>query len=261
MNEDPSQAQSLKEFIDLFSDPVSSLSSLSNGTLFDPSFSSPLYLALWLEFFLIAGEKPVKERWALLPLAEQTDLGVELLKCYLFQPLYIRLSKEEKSSAIKSPLRLESQGKLFQVEHGTGTNRKIELLYPLDHLRFWPDLFQLFKEDFFSSEKVLKALEPGIILTSSSRLEKIRRRAETLGSFFRKEKDEKISMDFLSGERPKPKMVLSETSGPAYPEPPAPGPIEPSRPEPVISDLSPSPPLPPKKKRKKKPSQDQMELF
>ena len=162
MKEDPSQEQSLKEWTDLFSDPASSLSALGKGNLSEPAFSASLYLALLSDLFLVAGEEPVKEKWASLPLDVRTDLGIELLKGYLFQPLYIRLSKEEKASAIKAPLKLESQGKFFRVEHGAGPNRKIELLYPLNHLEFWPDLFGLFQEDFFSSEKVFKALEPGI---------------------------------------------------------------------------------------------------
>jgi hypothetical protein len=162
MREDPSQEQSLKEWTDLFSDPASSLSTLGKGNLSEPTFFASLYLALLSELFLVAGGEAVKEKWASLPLEVQTELGIELLKNYLFQPLYIRLSREKKSSPIKSPLSLESQGKLFRVEHGAGPNRKIELLYPLNHRRFWPDLFRLFQEDFFSSAKVFKALEPGI---------------------------------------------------------------------------------------------------
>ena len=259
MKEDPSQEQSLKEWIDLFSDPATSLSTLEKGNLSESAYSASLYLALWLEFFLVAREKPVKEKWASLPQGEQTDLGIELLKCYLFQPLYIRLSKEERSSAIKAPLTMEAQGKLFRVEHGTGTNRKIELLYPLDHLRFWPDLFRLFQEDFFSSKKVFKTLEPGIILASSSRLEKSKRRAETLGSFFWKGKSEKIFTDLFPGDQSKTKNALEDTPGQAHGDVHPPKMIEPCQPEPAVSDLPPSPLLPPK--RKNKPSKDQMELF
>jgi hypothetical protein len=261
MTEDRSQEQSLSEFIRLFSDPASSLSSSGKGGLGEPGLSAPLHLALWLEFFLIAGQEPVKEKWALLPLEEQTALGIELLKCYLFQPLYIRLPKEEKSFAVKSPLILESRGKFFQVEHGTGKNRGMELLYPLDHRRFWPELFGIFQEDFFSSEKVFKALEPGIILTSSSRLGKIKRRAETLGSFFLKGKNKEISTDLQQGDQSKTKNAMEDTPEQTHGEVHPPKKIEPDQSGPAVSDLPPSPPLPPKRKKKKKSSQDQMELF
>jgi hypothetical protein len=261
MNADPSHEQFLKDWTDLFSDPASSLSHLGKGNLSESRNSVSLHLALWLEFFLIAGEESVKEKLALLPLEEQTALGIELLKCYLFQPLYIRLSKEEKSPAIKSPLLMESRGKFFQIEHGTGKNRGMELLYPLDHRRFWPELFGIFQEDFFSSETVFKALEPGIILTSSSRLRKIRQRAETLGSFFLKGKSNIISAPIVPGDQSKTKNALEDnpeqTNGELHPNKK----IETTHPAPVVSDLPPSPFLPPKRKKKKKSSQDQMELF
>jgi hypothetical protein len=261
MKEDPSQEQSLKEWADLFSDPASSLSTLGKGNLSEPTFSASLYLALLSDLFLSAGEEPVKEKWASLPQEMQTDLGIELLKDYLFQPLYIRLSKEKKLSPIKSPLKLESQGKFFRVEHGAGPNRKIELLYPLNHHRFWPDLFRLFEEDFFSSEKVFKALEPGILLASSSRLEKIRRRAENLSTLFLKGKQEEISASLPPGDQSEIKNAQEDTSGPEHGDVHPPEKTEPDLSAPAISDLPPSPPSPPKRKKKKKPSDDQLELF
>ncbi|MGA3083754.1 MAG: hypothetical protein ABSE95_03045 [Thermodesulfobacteriota bacterium] len=261
MNQDRFQGKSLKEWTDLFSDPASSLSALGKEALFERTYSVPLHLALWLEFFLIAGEEPVKEKWALLPLEEQTDLGIELLKCYLFQPVYIRLVKEERSLVLKAPLIMVNQEKFFQVEHGTGTNRKIELLYPLDHRRFWPELFGIFQEDFFSSEKVLKALEPGISLTSSSRLIKIKQRAETLGSFFVKGKNKETSTYLLPKDQSKTKNALEDIPGQAHEEIRPPKEIEPNHLAPAVSDLPPSPLLPPKRKKKKKSSQEQMELF
>lgn len=261
MKEDPFQEQSLKEWTDLFSDPASSLSALEKGNPFEPTFSASLYLALLSDLFLVAGEEPVKEKWASLPLELQTDLGIELLKGYLFQPLYIRLSKEEKASAIKGPLKLESQGKFFRVEHGTETNRKIELLYPLDHHRFWPDLFKLFQEDFFSSEKVFKALEPRILLASSSRLEKIRRRGETLNSLFLKGKHQEISADLLPGDQSETKNAQEAHPGQAQGDVHPLEKIEPDPSAPAISDLPPSPLSPPMRKKKKKPSNEQLELF
>jgi hypothetical protein len=261
MKEVPSHEKSLKEWTDLFSDPASSLSTLAKGNLVEPGLSTPLHLALWLEFFLIAEEELVKQKWGSLPLEVQTDLGLELLKGYLFQPLYIRLSKEEKSSAIKSPLSLESRGKFFQIEHGSGINRKIELLYPLDHRRFWPELFKLFPEDFFSFEKVLKALEPGIFLTSSSRLRKIRQRAETLDSFFLKGKNKAIPPDLLPGDPSKAKKVMEATPRQAHGEVHPPKKMKPTQPASAVSDLPPSPLPPPKRKKKKKSSPEQLKLF
>jgi hypothetical protein len=264
MKEDPSLEQPLKEWIDFFSDPASSLFTLGKGNLSESAYSESLYLALWLEFFLVAGEEQVKKKWALLPLEEQTGLGIELLKCFLFQPLYIRLSKEEKSSAIKSPLKLESQGKLFRVEHGSGTNRKIEFLYPLDHYRFWPDLFRVFPEDFFSSEKILKALEPGIIMASSSRLGKIRQRAETLGSFFLKSTGTKIPSSPLPEEQSNiDKNGLFADDSPDQTE----GivhsfeMIAPVQFPPMTEENKPSPSSPKREKKKRRSSKDQMELF
>jgi hypothetical protein len=260
MKEDPSQEQSLKERADLFSDPASSLSHLGKGNLSASRYSESLHLALWLEFFLIAGKEPMKEKLALMPLEEQTELGIELLKCYLFQPLYIRLSMEQKTSVIKAPLTLESQGKLFQVEYGIGKDKKKELLYPLDHFHFWPGLFGLLEENFFSSEKVLKALEPGIILTSSSRLEKIRHRAETLGSLFLNGKRKDITFDSPPEDPSKINDGLEDTPGQAHRDIHHPRQPEPNLPISSVSDPL-SPFGTPKRKKKKKSSMDQMELF
>ncbi len=261
MKESPSQEQSLKEWTDLFSDSAESLSALEKGDFSEPTFSASLYLALLSDLFLSAGEEPVKEKWASLSRVVQTDLGIELLKDYLFQPLYIRLSKEKKLSPIKSPLKLESQGKFFRVEHGAGPNRKIELLYPLNHRRFWPDLFRLFEEDFFSSEKVFKALEPEILLASSSRLEKIRHRAEDLSTLFLKGKHPEISASLPPGDQSEITNAREDAPGPAHGDVHPPEKMEPDLSAPAISDLPPSPPSPPKRKKKKKPSDDQLELF
>jgi hypothetical protein len=258
MKDDPSQEQSLQTWIDLFSDPASSLSTfLEKESGPESTLSSPLYLALWLDFFLVTGAKPVKEKWSFLSFAKQIELGIELLKYYLYQPLYIRLTKESTVSVIKAPLKLESQGKLFRVEQGTGTNRKIELLYPLDHPRFWPDLFGLFQEDFFSSEKVHNALEPGIILASSSRLEKMRRRAETLGSLVLEGKHGQISADLkpeVPFQTPNATEDILEQAGHSSQT------IESNQSAPSVS-APPSPLSSPKRKKKKKSSMDQMELF
>ncbi|MBI4764513.1 MAG: hypothetical protein HY787_07905 [Deltaproteobacteria bacterium] len=262
MKEDPSPEQSLQEWSGLFSDPASSLTAFGGeGNLSGSTYPASFYLALWLELFLVAGENQAKEKWASLSFQEQIDLGIRLLKCYLFHPLYIRLGREEKISVIKAPLRLESQGKLFRVEYGTGTSRKLELLYPLDHLRFWPELFKVFPENFFHSEKILKALEPGIILVSSSRLEKTRRRAETLAALFSIEKDKEIPEALPSGDQSKQPPVGVDIPEQGDQEVPAPDKPESEQPAPLVSELTPSPGLPPKRKKKKKTSLDQLELF
>jgi hypothetical protein len=262
MKEAPSLEQSIKEWSELFSDPASSLTALGGrGDLPESAYPASFYLALWLELFLVAGENQAKEKWASLSLEGQIDLGIGLLKCYLFHPLYIRLSLEEKISIIKAPLRLESQGKLFRVEHGSGANRKLELLYPLDHLEFWPDLFSLFPEDFFASEKILKALEPGIILVSLSRLEKTRRRAETLAALFSTEKHKEPPEVLPSGDQSRQPPVQKDTPEPTNQDLSAPENLEPEQPAPLVSALPPSPGLSPGRKKKKKTAMDQLDLF
>lgn len=265
MKEDPFPEQSLQAWIDLFSDPALSLSAiLEKGNKSEATFSSPSYLALWLDYFLVAGEEPVKEKWASLPLEEQIGLGVELLTCYIFQPLYIRLTKREKASMIKAPLKLESQGKFFRVEHGTGTNRNIELLYPLEHRRLWPDLFRIIPGDLFSSRKIMEAIQPGMTLSSFSRLEKIRQRVETLASFLTKGQPEETLPDRLPVEQTPFDMappitgdqIEESDTGDHSPEI-----TDSSQSAPEIKDIPPSPLPPPKRKKKIKQSKNQMELF
>jgi hypothetical protein len=261
MKEDPSQDRSLKEWIELFSDPALSLSTIwGKGDPVPSVYSRSVYLALWLEFFLVAGQKSVIEKWALLSFEEQIDLGIELSKCYLFQPLYLRLSRKEKTSVIKKPLKLESRGKLFRVEYGTGEDQKIEFLYPLDHTPFWPDMFGLLEDHFFSSEKTYEALKPWIILSSFSRLEKIRHRAETLSSYFIKVKRKEILEDLPPEDPSKTNSVLEDYPGQVQGDILPPEVPEPNLPAPPVSE-PPSPLLPIRRKKKKKSSMDQMELF
>ena len=91
-------------------------------------------------------------------------------------------------------------------------------------------MFRLFQEDFFSSEKVFKALEPGILLASSSRLEKIRRRAETLSSLFLKGKHQEISTDLLPKDQSETKNAQEDTPGQAQEDVHPPEKIEPDLP-------------------------------
>lgn len=262
MKEDPSREQSFQEWSGLFSDPASSLTAFwGKGDLSESAYPASFYLALWLELFLVAGEDQAKEKWASLSFEGQIDLGIGLLKCYLFHPLYIRLSLEEKISVIKAPLRLESRGKLFLVEHGSEANRKLELLYPLDHLEFWPDLFKLFPEDFFASEKILKALEPGIILVSLSRREKARGRAETLAALLSTGKHKESPEVLPSGDQARQPPVREDTPEQTNRDLSASENPEPEQPPPLVSDLPPSPGLPPSRRKKKKTAMDQMDLF
>ena len=57
--------------------------------------------------------------------------------------------------------------------------------YPLVHHRLWPGLLTLLQGGIFSSEEVIKGLEPELTIAASSHLEPIRQRVETLSSLFR----------------------------------------------------------------------------
>jgi hypothetical protein len=81
---------------------------MGNESLFETGYPASLRLALWLDFFLMAGEEGFKKKWPLLPTEEQKTLGIELLKCYLVQPLFLRLSQEERPSGAQGP-----RGRLF----------------------------------------------------------------------------------------------------------------------------------------------------
>lgn len=247
MNEDQLPGKPLSEWANFFSEPGFDQTLLEQRFLFQPGYAPPLRLALWLDYFLIAGEAPLKKKWGQLSLEDQNALGIELLKCYLFQPLFLRLSPGGKS-ALKNP------GGLL------GKSGKL-LFYPLAHDRLWPGLLTVLKEELFSSEEVFKGLQPGLMMTSSSRLEAIRRRAETLGSFF------------LTGQR----TGLAATE-PANPGKSALQPIEddptqvplvvnsestlePTQPLPADPDIFPASSASPKKKKKSKPATDQLKLF
>ncbi|MBA4393242.1 MAG: hypothetical protein C0407_06790 [Desulfobacca sp.] len=257
------------ELVRLFSDFSDDRSLLEDGFLFQLGYPLPLRLALWLDYFLMAGQDRFQDKWAHLSLEEQQALGIELLKCYLSQPLFLRLSQEGISGS-KKPLHIsEKAEKLLQVEVESGATPEICSFYPLAHQRLWPDLLTVLKEAPFPSEEVFNRLQPELTIASSSRLETIRRRAETLGDFFLKGKKASVS-PFSTVETP----TKLENNGP-FPNAdiPAETPavvnsfraIEPTQTAPEGLDNSPtsptSPPSFPKKKKKGKPSTDQLKLF
>jgi hypothetical protein len=266
MGEKTSSEKFSKEWIDLFSDPDQFLT--GKRILLQKECPLPLRLALWLEYFLTAGAGSLKEIWGRLSLEEQKVLGIEILKCYLFQPLFIRLSPEEKSIKPPSPLLLKKQGKILTVERGSepdGPDGKVWFYYPLVHHRLWPGLLTLFQGGTFSFEEVAKGLGPDLMVASSSHLETIRQRAETLRSFFRKCPDGDVPFQVMPDRQRQieksgafiaedvPAQVQEDvrfSEGEKSARPPTPGP-----------DLSSVQPAAPKKRKKKKPAPDQMDLF
>lgn len=257
------QEQSFSDLIDLFSDPAQSLT--EKGDLFEKGCPAPLGLALWLESFLMAGEKPLKKEWTRLSSEAQRILGVELLKCYLFQPLFIRLSGEGRSGTTTPPTILGKQGKLLQIHYGGGPARKIRLFYPLAHSRLWPGVMTVSEEELFSSEKMFKQLEPGLRMAASSRSEKIRQRAETLRAFFLKWQGGSVSRSLKPEEntatsKRKPfndVEIHAQEPGDANLD----NDIVPTQPMTSDPDSVPALPPRPKKKRKGKSASDQMKLF
>ncbi|MBI5602968.1 MAG: hypothetical protein HY879_06400 [Deltaproteobacteria bacterium] len=207
------QEQSFSNPVDFFSDPVQSLT--EKGDLFEKGCPPPLWLALWLESFLMAGGGWLKKEWPRLSPEAQRVLGIEILKCYLYQPLFLRLSSEGRPATPGSKFILKRQGQLLQVEIGSGPARKIQFCYPLAHSRLWMDLLTVFEEELFSFREIFKNLEPGLRMASSSRLEAIRQRAETLHSFFLKwqgpsvfrslKSDETTDQNIVPPSAPKPK--------------------------------------------------------
>lgn len=263
MGEKTSSEKFSKEWIDLFSDPDQFLT--GKGILLQKECPLPLRLALWLEYFLTAGAGSLKEIWGRLSLEEQKVLGIEILKCYLFQPLFIRLSPEEKSIKLPSPLLLKKQGKILKVERGSEPDREVWFYYPLVHHRLWPGLLTLLQGGIFSSEEVIKGLEPELIIPSSSHLETIRQRAETLSSLFRKRPDGDVPFQMMPDRQKQTERTgvfivedvpaqiqedVRSSEGEKSIQRPIPGP-----------DSSLDQPAPPKKKKKKKPAADQMDLF
>lgn len=251
------------EWLPLFSDRAGSPSLMEKERFFHPGYSIGVRVALWLEYFLTAGLGPLKEIWARLSLEEQKTLGIEILKCYLSQPVFIRLFPEKKPIEPTSSLLLGRQGKVLTVKRGTETDGEVWFYYPLAHHRLWPGLLTLFQGGSFPFEEVVKDLGPELAIAASSRLIKIRQRAETLGSFFREKPGVAPSLiPERQGESEKTKTLMVEDA-PAQ----VPGTADFSEGLEPDQDLTPGPglssvqPAPPKKKKKKKPSADQMKLF
>lgn len=262
MTENHSSDWSLTEWSDLFSDPAASLSGLKKGIPFGPGLSPSIRLALWFELFLLIGGEGAKSQLASLPEEELLDLGIRLLQCYLSQPLYIRIFHGQTRSIFRKPLNFKAQGKLYLVEQGMGEKNRKEILYPLDHRRLWPEALRLLPDRVFASDSVYKTLEPAIRLSSSSRLEKIRMRGETLSVLFREGRiadrstilpDEAMSLPPPAAEEGGGKGTL-EIKQVATAE---------ATPIPSLETQGPVPPFPhpPGKKKKRKSSQEQLELF
>lgn len=225
MSKEQSPEQSLIELIHLFSDPAPIQLLKEKGALFEAGHSAPLRLALWLEYFLSAGAKELKENWASLSLEEQNDLGIELLKCYLFHPLFLRLSPEKPIKT--TPFFLKKQEKLIWVEYEPGPDRKVRLFYPLVHHLIWPGLLIVLKENVISSEDALIRFQSAMKVAASSSLDTIQERVETLRSLF---------FNSSKGIESKPQNPLG-------------------------TDPIPTAPSQPKTKRIRKKSNDQLNLF
>ena len=264
MGEKASSEQFSNEWIDLFSDPDRFLA--GKGILLEKEYPPPLRLVLWLEYFLTAGVESLKEIWGRLSLEEQKVLGIEILKCYLFQPLFVRIFPQEKSIKPAPPLLLRRQGKILTVERGTepdGPDGEVWFYYPLVHHRLWPDLLTLFQGGGFSFEEVAKDLEPELTMAVSSHLEIFRRRAEALVSLSREKPGVAPSLipEGQSGTE-KTKIMMVEDA--PVDKPRGTDLSEGLKPD---QDLTPGPdlssvqPAAPKKRKKKKPAPDQMKLF
>jgi hypothetical protein len=263
MGEKESSERFTKEWIDLFSDPDRVFK--EEGILLTKDRPLSLLFALGLEFFLMAGEQSLKEFWGWLPLEEQKALRIEILKCYLFQPLFIRLFPEEKPINLTPPLLLKRQGKLLLVERGTGSGGEIGFYYPLVHHRLWPGLLSLNQEGIFSSEEILQGLEPELIIAASSTLKTIRQRAETLRALQKEEEEGEIPFS-MGANQQKPageiEAVNAEDAPAGDPEEDRfPARDESAQPSVPVPDISPVQPAKPQKRKKKKPVPDQMDLF
>lgn len=263
MGEKPSSEQFPDKWIDLFSDPDQFLT--GKGILLEEESPPPLRLALWLEYFLTAGARSFEEIWGRLSMEEQKVLGIEILKCYLFQPLFIRISPEEKSIKLPSPILLKKKGKILAVERGSEPDGEVWFYYPLVHHRLWPGLLTLFQGGVFSSEEVIKGLEPELTITASSHLETIRQRTGTLRSFFRKGPDGEAPFSMMpdrQNQTGKKGAFLVENVPVQVQEDVRFSEVEESaRPPASEPDIFPVQPVKPQKRKKKKPKPDQMDLF
>ncbi len=262
MGEKKSSERFPKEWIDLFSDPDQVFK--EEAVLLKKGRPLLLLFALGLEFFLMAGEQSLKEFLGRLPREVQRALRIEILKCYLFQPLFIRLFPEEKPIHLTPPLLLKKQKNLLLAERGTGSCEEIGFYYPLVHHRLWPGLLSLNQEGIFSSEEILQGLEPELLIASSSTLKTIRQRAETLRALRKEAKgDIPFSMEADQQKRvEKPDTANVEEARTRDPEEDrSPAKNHPAQPSVPVPDISPVQPAVPQKRKKKKPVPDQMDLF
>jgi hypothetical protein len=265
MNEEHLPGKPLIKWAPLFSDSAFDQLVLEEKVLFQPGYLKPLRLALWLDYFLMAGQDRLKEKWAQLSWEEQQALGIELLRCYLFQPLFLRLSQEERSATKNLLLISGKPGNLLRVEVESETTSESRFFYPLAHQRLWPGFLAVFEEGLFSSKEVFKGLQPELTLASSSRLETIRHRAETLDSFFLKWQGGGVSPDVIKTEQtnleksaPVPMEDLpAQTPGGVH----SASAVEAIQSAEEGADLLPTSPTSPPKKKKRKTPTDQLKLF
>lgn len=231
----------------------------------ESGFSGPWHLVRWLDQFLTIGQGPLKETWGRLSAEEQTALGVELLKCYLFQPLFLRFFREE-GTALPHPFPYLKNGeKLLQVEDRKTTSGSIRFIYPLAHHRFWPVLLTALEEKLFSLEAIFDRLQPEITLAVASRQEKIRARAETLQAFFLKWQSQAASGSEMLPEQINPKDRVSPPFPKGTIQAPADGTLvkesELIHSAPLVPDPIPASSSAPLKKKKNARSRDQLKLF
>ena len=257
------QDKSLSDLVHFFSEATHDRAMAGEALLFDRSFPLPWRLALWLDYFLMAGGERIKEKWSELPLEEQLDLGLEVLKCYLAQPLFIRLSPERREAMKNQPLVSEKEGRLLRVIFPSESTAPPYALYPLAHERLWPGLLDVLMDKLFPSEELSKSLQPALVMAASSRLETIRKRAEVLSSFFFKGKAESLS----SGSQPGQQMNPEEHALPPMAQIPAqaaemlPMAIPEESDLPIPKDAEQPSSAASSRKKKKKTSGDQLKLF
>lgn len=231
----------------------------------ESGYSGPWRLVRWLDQFLTFGQGPLKETWGRLSAEEQTALGVELLKCYLFQPLFLRFSREEGSAPPRPFPFLENGGKLLQVEDRKSTPGLVRFIYPLAHHRFWPVLLTAIEEKLFSLEAIFNQLQPEITLAVASHQEKIRERAETLQAFFLKWQNQAASGSEMLQEQINPQDRVSPPDPKGTNQAPADGTLvkesELIHSAPPVPDPIPVSSSAPLKKKKNARSKDQLKMF
>jgi hypothetical protein len=181
MDKKKSQKQFLDKIIRLLSSPGGIPSLRENGLLFEPEVPALWRLILWLEIFLNTKEMPSKEEWGLLSTEEKDLMGIELLKCYLFRPLFLELCLEKKPTR-DIPHFITRQGKILKAEYGDGPNRTVRFFYPLAHRLLWPGMLVFLNAPLFSIKEGVPKIHAVMTVLSSFCLKESKDRAEFLKS-------------------------------------------------------------------------------